>query len=90
MSTGSLDILRSRVQSAIEETKILRAENERLKARLEESEARHMAVADDSTGRNIFGPPAGHRFDPGDIRRRLQGLLRRIDRLEEILVEHDR
>jgi regulator of replication initiation timing len=90
MSTGSLDILRSRVQSAIEETKVLRAENERLKAQLEESEARHMTVADDSTGRNIFGLPAGHGFDPGDIRQRLQGLLRRIDRLEEILVEYDR
>lgn len=90
MSTGSLDILRSRVQSAIEETKILRAENERLKAQLEESKARHMAVDDDSTGRNISGLLTGHRFDPGDIRQRLQGLLRRIDRLEEFLADHDR
>lgn len=90
MSTGSLDILKNRVRSAVGETKILRAENERLKAELE------AVVAKRSTG---LGNPsdlvprdrlAGNGSDREEVRSRLQGILRRLDRLEKRLSARDR
>ena len=89
MSTGSLDILKNRVQSAVQETKILRDENERLKAQLNEATAK---------GGRTLGNPGAVRydrlidrgFDIEDVRKRLQGLLGRIDRLEKRLHTQER
>jgi len=85
MSSGSLDILKNRVQSALEETKALRAENERLKDRLEAILAGEPTAVTQHSGQPASNRFEGNIFDTQDIRRRLQALVARLRRLEEDL-----
>lgn len=90
MSGGSLDILEGRVKSAVKETNILRAENARLNALLQE-------VANERDMLRKGGRVSGSRarlskldIDLTAARKRLHVLLGRIDRLEKHLNAKER
>jgi predicted TIM-barrel enzyme len=85
MSAGSLDILRNRVESAVEETKILRAENVRLKTRLGEVIAKSGTASGNLTEVISRDRLAGNGLNLADISQRLLAVLKRVDRLEKRL-----
>jgi|GEM_PF-2868777 len=90
MSGSSLDILESRIKSAVQQAKVLRAENARLKDRLEkvtgERDMLQKRVRHSGRRQELFKPA----LDLHVVRQRLQALLGRIDRLEEHLLARER
>lgn len=90
MTKTSLDILENRVKTAVQETKELRAENERLQASLEEVTAERDTLKNQAhrwTAGEMVSNPG---LDVTAIRERLQVLLGRLERLEKDLCSKEK
>jgi len=90
MSGGSLDILESRVKSAVQETNILRAENARLNALLQEITNERDLLRKGSRVSRSRTRSSKLDTDLAAVRKRLHALLGRIDRLEKHLSVKER
>ena len=90
MSKASLDILENRIKTAVQETKDLRAENERLQASLKQVTAERDILKKQADRWNAGEMVSNPGLDIAAMRERLQALLGRLERLEQDLCSKEK
>ncbi len=85
MNSDSLEKLKNRIRDAVEESEHLRAENDRLRDDLKQLQRQKVLADRNANDQDDVRNRMKVDVETGEIKKRLTGLLRRIDRIEKFL-----